>query len=439
MNKNEHLVLQAIDYTDQAHGVCKHEGFVIFVPNMMIGEEAEVILVKVAAKHAFGRLHKLIKAHPDRVVPVCPIADKCGGCQIQHMSYAQQLSFKKHHVQALLDRNLSELNIKVSEIIGQENPYHYRNKTIVPYDAVKNQFGFYRSHSHDIVAFEECLIQKEIANQILNHIKAFYEKQPAYNSAIKHVMIREGIKSKEVMVVFIVRSRDIPYLEALVESISENFSSVVSIQLNYNPKEDNVLLTKDFELLYGKESIQDTLLDLEFEISASSFYQINPIQTEILYSKALELAKITQKDTVLDLYSGIGTIALLAAQKAKKVIGVEVVEASIENAKQNAVRNKIENVEWMCADAKEAFNDIKAKVNVLVVDPPRKGLSTETLLNIVELNPERMIYISCEPSTLVRDLKVLSETYSIDHVLSVDMFGQTTHVETVVLMSRVDK
>ena len=436
MNKNEHLILQAIDYTDQAHGVCKHEGFVVFVPNMMVGEEAEVILVKVAAKHAFGRLHKLIKAHPDRVVPVCPIADKCGGCQIQHMSYAQQLSFKKHHVQTLFDRNLSELNIKVSEIIGQENPYHYRNKTIVPYDAAKNQFGFYRSHSHDIVAFDECLIQKESANQILSHIKAFYEKQPAYNSALKHVMIREGIQSKEVMVVLIVRSRDVPYLEALVQSISEAFKAVVSIQLNYNPKEDNVLLTKDFELLYGKESIQDTLLDLDFEISASSFYQINPTQTEVLYSKAIELAKITKKDTVLDLYSGIGTIALLAAQKAKKVIGVEVVEASIENAKQNAVRNKIENVEWMCADVKEAFTDINIKVNVLVVDPPRKGLSTETLLNIVELNPERMIYISCEPSTLVRDLKVLSETYSIDHVLSVDMFGQTTHVETIVKLSR---
>jgi len=440
MQKNETLTLTAIDYTEQAHAVCKLEGFVVFVPGMMINEVAEVLILKVNKNLAYGKVLKLIKAHPTRQMPLCPIADKCGGCQLQHMTYDHQLEFKANHVKSLFKRNLNYEG-PFDPIEGMDNPWYYRNKAQVPFDATGTiNYGFYRAHSHDLLPMEKCYIQNEDSNAILKEIKAFYIKHSVTTDQIRTVLIKKGFVSQELMVILVVRSEDLPQKDQLAKHLQTKFKTLKAILLNINTREDNVILSDEYISLTQNTTIKDTLGHLTFQISAPSFYQVNPTQAEKLYAKALDFAQLKGTETLLDLYCGVGTIALFASHKVKNVIGVEVVQAAIEDAKINASLNKINNVEWLCADAGQAVEELserKLQPDIVIVDPPRKGLDETTRQAILKLLPEKLVYVSCDPGTLVRDIKTLSEAYTVQKVGCVDMFPQTFHVETVVLMTRV--
>lgn len=440
MHKNDLIAITAIDYNDQAYAVCRHEGFVVFVKDLMIGETAEVRIEKVSERHAFGRIQTLVTISLDRVQPRCPLASKCGGCQIQHMSDKTQLGFKKNHVISLFKRHL---NLDIDPVIhGMDDPWFYRNKTQVPFEVTKRtiDYGFYRAHSHDILPFNTCYIQSDESNAILLAIKNFYDAQTIKPTGLRTVLIKKAVKTNDLMVVFVSRKEKLPNQEHLIQTLTKDFPQIKAILLNVNTREDNVILGDKTISLTPQSVITDELGGLSFEISAESFFQVNPSQAEVLYQSALTMAKLTKKDTVLDLYCGIGTIALLAAQKAKKVIGVEIVPEAIEDAKRNAILNKADNVEWLCADAGEAAKtliDQETKIDVLVVDPPRKGLDDSTKKAILALQPKKVVYVSCDPGTLVRDLKELSSQYDIKNVELTDMFPQTVHIETVVLMSRL--
>ncbi len=442
MKKNDIISVAAGDYNEQAAAVCKHEGFVVFVKEMMLGEVAEIRLEKVSERHAFGRIVTMINPSPKRITARCPIAYKCGGCQLQHMSYDAQLEFKKNHVQSLFKRHLA-LDID-PEILGMEDPWFYRNKTQVPFEITKRtiDYGFYRAHTHDILPFTTCYIQSDESNTILLDIKHFYDANAIKPTGLRTVLIKKAFSTGELMLVFISRKDSLPAQNQLIEELMKKHPSIKSIVLNVNTREDNVTLGDRYISLTPQSVITDHLSGLKFEISTASFFQVNPVQAEKLYAKALEFAQIKSTQTVLDLYCGIGAIALLAAQKAKAVIGVEIVSEAIEDAKRNASLNQIENVEFMKADSGEAIKTLietKRKIDLVFVDPPRKGLDETTRNAILELKAKKVVYISCDPGTLVRDLKILSTLYKIEKVSLTDMFPQTTHVEIVVLMSRVEK
>ena len=442
MEKNEILILQAMDYTEQGQAVCKADGFVVFVKDMLVNEEAKVQILKVNKNLAYGRVIEFIKKSEDRVVPTCPIAYSCGGCQIQHMSYGHQLSFKQDHVKHLFERSFDQ-GLSINPIIGMENPWMYRNKAQVPFETKKGlSYGFYRAHSHDILPFETCFIQNDDSNKILAFIKAFYLEHGVNPDDLRHVLIKKAVVSEEIMVVFIHKNKHLPLQDEIVEALKAEFPLIKAILLNVNPGEDNVILGKKTIQLTKESTITDKLGDFTFQISATSFYQVNPIQAKKLYETAINVANIQADETVLDLYCGIGTIALFASQKAKKVYGVEINAQSIEDAKINAELNHVSNIEFLAADSAEAaqtFIENNIQMDVIVVDPPRKGLDQDTINAIKTLEPSRLVYVSCDPSTLVRDCVLLQDKYKIKSIQPVDMFPQTFHVETIVLMSRVDK
>jgi 23S rRNA (uracil1939-C5)-methyltransferase len=437
MNRNDLLTLTAIDYTENALGVAKVDGFVVFVNGLMVGESAIVRIEKVTVHHAFGSVMELITTSPDRVTPRCPIANQCGGCQLQHMSASHQLAFKKAHVQSLFKRHL---DLEIDPIIhGMEDPWFYRNKSQVPFEVTKRSltYGFYRPRSHDILPFETCFIQSDESNRILRFIADFYEGKAIQPTGLKTVLIKKARSTGELMVVLISAKPKLPNQGNLVESLLSTFPTIKSIILNVNPRTDNVILGDEYIPLTPQTTITDELNGLRFEISAPSFYQVNPIQAEVLYESALRLAKLTKKDTVLDLFCGIGTIALSAAQKVKSVIGVEIVEAAIEDAQRNAQLNGISNVRWIVGDAGQAVQTLMEEglpIDAVIVDPPRKGLDPLSKQALLTLLPKKIIYVSCDPGTLVRDLKELSEAYTIKAVELTDMFPQTVHVETCCLL-----
>lgn len=442
MNRNDLLTLTAMDYTEHALGVAKIDGFVVFVNGLMLGESGIVRIEKVTAHHAFGTLTELITSSPDRVNPRCPIADQCGGCQLQHMNADHQRLFKKRHVQSLFKR---QLNIDIDPIIhGMEDPWFYRNKSQVPFDVTKRTltYGFYRPRSHDILPFETCFIQSEESNRILRFIADFYDGKAIQPTGLKTVLIKKARSTGELMVVLVSAKPKLPNQVVLVESLQKHFPTIKSVILNVNPREDNVILGDEYIPLTPSTTITDELNGLTFEISAPSFYQVNPAQAEVLYASALRLANFSKNDTVLDLYCGIGTIALSAARVVNSVIGVEIVEAAIEDAKRNATLNAITNVRWIMGDAGEAVQTLLNEgltIDAVIVDPPRKGLDALSKTALLTLLPKKIIYVSCDPGTLVRDLKELSEQYTIEGVELTDMFPQTVHVECAVLMSRVKR
>lgn len=439
MKRNDLMNLTAIDYTENALGVAKIDGFVVFVNGLMVGETAVVRIEKVTAHHAFGTVTELITTSPDRVIPRCPIADQCGGCQLQHMSPSHQLAFKKSHVQSLFKRHL---DLDIDPVIhGMDDPWFYRNKAQVPFEVTKRSlnYGFYRSRSHDILPFETCFIQSDESNRILRFIADFYDGKAILPTGLKTVLVKKARKTGELMVVLISCKPKLPNQTVLVQSLQTAFPAIKAIILNVNTRNDNVILGDEYISLTPQTVITDELGGLRFEISAPSFYQVNPIQAEVLYGSALRLANLSKDDTVLDLYCGIGTIALSAAQHVKTVIGVEIIEAAIEDAKRNAALNNISNVRWMVGDAGQAVQSLleeKLPVDAVIVDPPRKGLDAQTKQALLTLLPKKIIYVSCDPGTLVRDLQELSTNYVVKDVELTDMFPQTVHVECVVLMSR---
>ena len=434
MKKNDKFIGKCESYTFEGLGVIKHENMPVFVKNMILNEVGEIVITKVLKNYAFGRCLNLIEKSENRVEPKCPLSKQCGGCQLQHMSANEQKAFKKQRVQDCITR-IAKLDIQVEDVISMENPYYYRNKGQIPVGVKDNQVctGFYRIHSNDIIDMNECMIQHESINEILQVTKKLIQK---YNngSYFRHLLIKVGFITKQIMIVFIVNDENVPHLDNMIQELSKN-EQVKSMILNINQRNDNVILGEKEIVIYGNKTIQDKLHDLTFNISSKSFYQVNPVQTLKLYDTAVEYAQLTGNETVIDLYCGIGTISQFMAKKAKHVIGIEIVEDAIKDAKINAANNNIENIEFYCSDAGEFAKKLASqnyKPDVVSVDPPRKGCDQLTLDSILTMDPKRIVYISCDPSTLARDLKYLSEhNYLVERVQPVDMFPHSFHVETV--------
>ena len=434
MKKNDKFIGKCESYTFEGLGVIKHENMPVFVKNMILNEVGEIVITKVLKNYAFGRCLNLIEKSENRVEPKCPLSKQCGGCQLQHMSANEQKAFKKQRVQDCISR-IAKLDIQVEDVISMENPYYYRNKGQIPVGVKDNQVctGFYRIHSNDIIDMNECMIQHESINEILQVTKKLIQK---YNngSYFRHLLIKVGFITKQIMIVFIVNNENVPHLDNMIQELSKN-EHVKSMILNINQRNDNVILGEKEIVIYGNKTIQDKLHDLTFNISSKSFYQVNPVQTLKLYDTAVEYAQLTGNETVIDLYCGIGTISQFMAKKAKHVIGIEIVEDAIKDAKINAANNNIENIEFYCSDAGEFAKKLASqnyKPDVVSVDPPRKGCDQLTLDSILTMDPKRIVYISCDPSTLARDLKYLSEhNYLVERVQPVDMFPHSFHVETV--------
>ena len=448
--KNDLVTLEIEDCGIDGEGIGKADGFTVFVKDAVIGDTVTAKIIKAKKNYGYGRLMEVLKPSPYRVEPKCEFARQCGGCQLQALSYDQQLVFKTNKVKGHLERIGGFTDIPMEPIIGMDELFHYRNKAQFPVGRNKEGkivTGFYAGRTHNIIENRDCALgvaeNKEVLDRVIAHMEK-YGIEP-YNEAtgkglVRHVLIRYGYFTKEVMVCLILNGNKIPKEEQFVKSLCE-IPGMTSITINVNKKHSNVILGEEIRLLWGQEYITDRIGDISYQISPLSFYQVNPMQTQKLYAKALEYADLHGEETVWDLYCGIGTISLFLAQKAKFVRGVEIVPAAIENAKENAKLNGLENTEFFVGKAEEVLpreykkNGVYA--DVIVVDPPRKGCDETLLETMVEMNPERIVYVSCDSATLARDLKYLCKRgYELRKVCPVDQFGMTVHVETVVLLSQ---
>ena len=450
--KNDLVTLEIEDCGIDGEGIGKADGFTVFVKDAVIGDTVTAKIIKAKKNYGYGRLMEVLKPSPYRVELKCEFARQCGGCQLQALSYDQQLVFKTNKVKGHLERIGGFTDIPMEPIIGMDELFHYRNKAQFPVGRNKEGkivTGFYAGRTHNIIENRDCALgvaeNKEVLDRVIAHMEK-YGIEP-YNEAtgkglVRHVLIRYGYFTKEVMVCLILNGNKLPKEEQLVKSLCE-IPGMTSITINVNKKHSNVILGEEIRLLWGQEYITDRIGDISYQISPLSFYQVNPMQTQKLYAKALEYADLHGQETVWDLYCGIGTISLFLAQKAKFVRGVEIVPAAIENAKENAKLNGLENTEFFVGKAEEVLpreykkNGVYA--DVIVVDPPRKGCDETLLETMVEMNPDRIVYVSCDSATLARDLKYLCERgYELRKVCPVDQFGMTVHVETVCLLSKLN-
>lgn len=448
--KNDVVTVTIEDMGTDGEGIGKVKGFTLFIKDALIGDVVEAKLMKVKKNYGYARLINIITPSPDRVIPKCPVYRQCGGCQIQALDYQAQLKFKERKVCGNLERIGGFQDIPMEPIIGMKEPYHYRNKAQFPIGMDKNGeiiTGFYAGRTHNIISNTKCYlgvsVNEEILNIILNYMKTYHIS--AYDEStgkglVRHVLIRTGFTSKEIMVCLVVNGSKLPYSDKLVEELIK-LEGMTSVALNVNTKKTNVILGDEIILLWGETYIKDTIGDIVYQISPLSFYQVNPVQTKKLYETALEYADLKGEETVWDLYCGIGTISLFLAQKAKQVYGVEIVPQAIEDAKRNAELNKIENAKFYVGRAEEVLPELYEKegiyADVIVVDPPRKGCDEKCLETIVKMTPKRVVYVSCDSATLARDLRYLCDRgYELKKVRACDMFPMTGHVETVCLLSK---
>ncbi len=438
MKKNDVFYGKCVGYDNDGLGVVKHDGFVVFVKNFIKGEYAEIVCTFVKKNYGYGKIVELIKESENRVNPPCSVYKTCGGCMLQHMNTFEQAFFKKDKVINCF-KSIAGMDIEVKDVLMMEDPYRYRNKVQVPvlYDEIL-KMGFYKNRTNEIVEFEDCLVQSELSNDILRYLKKELLNY-TFKADIRHILIKHSRKLNEVMIV-IISGKELKNYERLINKIIDNFKEVKSIICNVNERKDNVILGEKEILLYGDRYIKEELCKMRFNISCKSFFQINPYQAEILYDKAISLADINSNDVVLDLYCGTGTIGIIASRYAKKVIGIEIVEDAIKDAKVNAINNKIDNIEFYCMNAGEGANKLieeGIKIDVVIVDPPRKGLDDLAITSIIKIDPKRLVYVSCDPATLARDCKIFKECgYEIKEIQPIDMFPKTDHVETVCLLSR---
>lgn len=451
VKKNQTITLTFEDLTHEGNGVGKIDGYPLFVPRALPGEEATVKVIKVNKNFGYGKLLELNTTSPERVDPTCHV--HCGGCQLQHMSYNLQLQMKENQVRNVMKKIAHLEAVPVRPILGMENPLHYRNKVQIPVAEKDGQLitGYYQRRSHRIVEnLDSCTSQAEVINEIVPFVRDLANRvgiraydEENHRGVLRHIMVRTGYATKETMVALVTRIEKLPNKEVIIQELTNKFPNVTSIVQNVNNQRTNLILGEKTKVLWGEEYIHDKIGDLTFAISAKSFYQVNPMQTKVLYDKALEYAQIDENDVVIDAYCGIGTISLFLAQKAKKVYGVEIVPEAIHDAKQNAKINKMDNVEFVVGQAEKVMPEWKQQgidPDVIVVDPPRKGCAPEFLQTMIEMEPKRIVYVSCNPSTLARDLRILEDGgYRTMEVQPVDMFPNTTHVELVALMSRVDE
>lgn len=450
VQKNQTIKLSFADITHDGNGVGKINGYPVFVPNALPGEEAKIKVIKVKKNFAIGKRLELLTSSPDRVEPPCNVYYQCGGCQLQHMSYSMQLEMKQHQVENALRKIAHIKDVDVEPTLGMDDPWRYRNKVQIPVGVKDGRLitGFYRKRSHDIIEdMDCCIVTSEVNDQMVETVREIadnlgiqaYDEQ-THHGVLRHIMVRTGENTGETMIVIVTKTKKLPSEEQLIKQIIERYPDVTSIMQNTNSERTNVILGKQTKCLWGEEYIYDTIGDIKFAISAMSFYQINPKQTKVLYDKALEFANLTGDETVIDAYCGIGSISLFLAQKAKKVYGVEIVPQAIEDAKINAQLNGLSNTKFVVGQAEKIMSTWKAeglRPDVIVVDPPRKGCEESLLEAMIEMNPNRIVYVSCNPSTLARDLAILAEGgYQTKKVQPVDLFPQTSHTEVVCLLER---
>lgn len=446
IEKNQIYEVEIIDNGFKGEGIAKIDGFTIFVSNAIKGEKVEVKILKVLSSHAFAKIEKIIKKSEARICDDCNTYLKCGGCSMRHIKYEKTLEIKKEAVKNTLLKQGIDTN--VNDTIGMEKPLYYRNKLQYPIGKDSNGnsvMGVFAERTHRIIPTEKCNIQNEEIQKIANDIFKFIKenKIPVYDEEklsgeIRHLVIRIGIKTNEIMITIVSNKEEITKEKELVKYITSKYFNVKTIVKNINSKDTNVILGNTNIVLYGDGYIYDNLLGLKFKISPMSFYQVNPYQTEKLYSKAIEYAELSGNETIFDLYCGIGTIGICASKKIKKLYGIETIPEAIEDAKRNAKENNIKNAEFFVGDVEKTLPEFikKNKINadVVFIDPPRKGCDRTALETILEIKPKRIVYVSCNPATLARDLKILKEKYKIGEVTPVDMFPFTSHVECVTVL-----
>lgn len=449
IQKNDELIINIEDIGSDGEGIGKHEGFTLFVKNTIIGDKVKVKVMKAKKSYGYARLLEIIDASPYRVDPKCPLAGKCGGCSMQHLDYTKQLEYKQNKVKNCLERIGGFHNIEMKPIIGMKEPFYYRNKAQFPVGKNKEgkiAIGFYAGGTHSIIDTSHCYIQAEINEVIMGKIRAFLEEfhisiydENENKGLVRHILTRVGFTTGELMVCIIINGGDLPHKEELIQSLCQ-IPKMTSISININKEKTNVILGDKVVTLWGQPYITDFIGNIKYQISPLSFYQVNPVQTKVLYETALSYADLHGDEVVWDLYCGIGTISLFLAQKAKQVYGVEIVPQAIEDARRNAEINKITNAEFFVGAAEEIlpmkYRENAICADVIVVDPPRKGCEESLLNTIVQMSPKRIVYVSCDPATLARDLRYLCDGgYQVDKVQVVDQFGHSVHVETIVLMT----
>lgn len=450
MKKNEEYIVDIIDNGYEGEGIAKIDNFTIFIPGAIKGEKVKILIVKVTTSYAFGKILEIIEKSKDRVEDVdCSTYKRCGGCNLRHMNYQKTLELKRDIVQNLVNKNL-KIDLQVKDTIGMENPFNYRNKAQYPVGLNKEGkpiIGVFANRTHEVIETNGCMIQNKQSEKIAKYICEFADRNniSVYNEKtrkglLRHIVIKVGIKTNEIMCILVLNGKEINNEQKLIKELISNFPNIRTIVKNVNTKDTNVILGKENITIYGDGYIYDKLGDYIFKISPLSFYQINPVQTEKLYNLALEKAELTGNETLLDLYCGIGTIGIFMANKAKAVYGIEIVEDAIKDAKENCKINNISNAKYYAGDTEKLLADLieKEKIipDVIVVDPPRKGLDKTTIENIKKIKPKKVLYISCNPATLVRDLSYLLEDYEVQEIQPVDMFPFSHHVENISILIR---
>ena len=445
IQKNQEYTVEIIDNGYEGEGIAKINNFTIFIPGAIKGEKVKILIVKVLSSHAFGKILEIIEQAQERQEADCKTYKRCGGCNLRHIKYEETLKMKQNAVQSLVNKTLKN-KLQVQETVGMENPFHYRNKAQYPLGINKEGqpvIGVFANRTHEVIPMEKCLIQnpksEDIAKYILEFIKQnninIYDEKTG-KGLFRHIVIKVGIKTNQIMCILVINGKSIPKELQLINELIERFPQIKTIVKNINMKNTNVIL--------GQENInilEDKLGEYIFKISPLSFYQVNPVQAEKLYNLGVEMAQISKEDTVFDLYCGIGTISLFMAKYAKKVYGIEIVKEAVEAARKNAIANSVENTEFYAGDVENVLDDLINRqgisADIVMFDPPRKGLDKTSISNILKIKPKKIVYISCNPATLVRDLAEFEEDYDVKTIIPVDMFPWTSNCEVIAVLSLV--
>lgn len=447
VEKNKEYIVEIIDNGFEGEGIAKINDFTIFIPGAIKGEKVKILIVKVLSSYAFGKILEILEKSENRIESDCKTYKRCGGCNLRHIKYQETLKLKQNAVQSLVDKTLKN-KIRVKETIGMENPYYYRNKVQYPVGIDKNgkpQIGVFANRSHEIIPIEKCFIQNEKSEEIAKYIFELWNEnnytiydEKTRKGLLRHIVIKTGIKTNQYMCILVVNGQGFDNEKEFVSKIANKYKEIRAIIVNSNMKNTNVILGLENRTIFGKGYIEDKLGEYIFKISPLSFYQVNPIQAEKLYNLGIEKAMITKDDIVFDLYCGIGTISLFMSKYAKKVYGIEIVEEAIKAAKENAEINSVDNVEFIAGDVEKVLSNIiydrKIIPDIVMVDPPRRGLDNTSINNILSIKSKRLVYISCNPATLVRDLAKLEEMYEVEEIVPVDMFPFTSHVECIAVL-----